>query len=66
MVVRICMCSCGHFGVQEVEAKPLCHVCGTDDVDWINVDAKDLKVDLDKATELLPSLCKGDEADAGS
>lgn len=55
-VVRICMCSCGHLGIQETEASPLCRVCGTDDVDWLNMDADDLEMDLKHALELLPAL----------
>ena len=61
MIVRICMCPCGHFGIQEAEESPLCRVCGTDDVDWMNVDSEDLKLDLEHAAELLPNLSEKKE-----
>lgn len=62
-VIRICMCSCGRFGIQETDADPVCHACGTEDVDWINMDAEDLKIDLEGALELLPGL--GEESKDG-
>lgn len=55
-VVRICVCPCGHFGVQDVDDAPACRVCGTDDVDWMNVDADNLESDLDEAVNALPGL----------
>jgi len=58
MVIRICMCACGHFGVQDVEEMPTCLTCGTEDVDWINVESKDLKADLATATSTLSTMVK--------
>jgi hypothetical protein len=44
------------MGVQETEADPVCHACGTDDVDWLNIDSEDLKEDLATMQETLPNL----------
>ena len=60
--IRVCLCPCGHFGIQEAEAAPSCHACGSEDVDWINVDSDDLKKDLGEALELLPDI-SGEEDD---
>lgn len=60
-IIRVCLCPCGRLGIQEVEAAPCCHACGTDDVDWLNVDSGDLGGDLEHAQSTLPGLCSGKE-----
>ncbi len=62
-VVRICTCSCGHMSPQLVDERPSCHVCNSDDVDWLNVGRKDFEMDLEYATEWLASLPEEENED---
>ena len=54
-VIRLCICPCGRISVQEPNEDPACYKCGSryqSEIDWFNLDAKDLKDDLQYAIEI--------------
>jgi len=58
-VVRLCICPCGRVSVQEVTEDALCYKCGTyyqTSIDWFNLDADELKPDLQNALETLGNI----------
>lgn len=59
--VRLCICPCGHLGVQEITEDPLCHSCGEENkenIDWFNMEAETLVEDLEFARDVIEGLLK--------
>ena len=58
MDARLCICPhCNTVSVQEVDAPPTCGKCGSlDDIDWFNLDAKQLRENLQDSIAILVGL----------
>lgn len=62
MDARLCICPhCNTVSVQEVDAPPICGKCSSEDVDWTNLDAKQLRENLQDCIVTLASWEKSDE-----
>lgn len=56
MTARLCICqACNTVSVQEAEESPICGKCSSEDVDWTNLDAKQLRQDLQDCIAVLAS-----------
>ena len=65
-IIRLCICPCGRISVQEPDEDPSCHKCGNryaTEIDWFNLDAGDLKEDLQNAIEMANNFADKKELD---
>ena len=49
IIVKLCICHCGHVWIQEVEESPLCDRCeeeNTQNIDWFNISLETLERDV--------------------